>query len=140
MLTGLWPVLRRIPHDAHQQAAAVSYPVANPKPCSAAAARAATAATAAETALQEKAIQTPHAVATCHTFLCLRHGRLSVILLHVEYSLHSSEDGYSIKPLAILISDSHSVLGMTMFAPSDKGQGEHTGNAAVVAPHDGYAV
>ncbi len=89
MLTGLWPVLRRIPHDAHQQAAAVSYPVANPKPCSAAAARAATA----ETALQEKVIQTPHAVATCHTFLCLRHGRLSVILLHVEYSLHSSEDG-----------------------------------------------
>lgn len=140
MLTGLWPVLRRIPHDAHQQAAAVSYPVANPKPCSAAAARAATAATAAETALQEKAIQTPHAVATCHTFLCLRHGRLSVILLHVEYSLHSSEDGYSIKPLAVLIYDSHSVLDMTMFAPSDKGQLEHTGNAAVVAPHDGYAV
>ncbi len=137
MLTGLWPVLRRIPHDAHQQAAAVSYPVANPKPCSAAAARAATAATAA---LQEKAIQTPYAVATCHTFLCLRHGRLSVILLHVEYSLHLSEDGYSIKPLAVLIYDSHSVLGMTMFAPSDKGQGEHTGNAAVVAPHDGYAV
>ena len=29
---------------------------------------------------------------------------------------------------------------MTMFAPSDKGEGEHTGNAALIAPHDGFAV
>ena len=79
-----------------QQAAAVSRPVANPKPCSAAASRAAAA-------LEEKAIQTPHAIATCHMFLCLRHGRLSVILLHMEYSLHSSEDGYSTIPLAVHI-------------------------------------
>ncbi len=98
-----------------------------------------TAATPAAEA-HKGAMQTPRAIAVCHMFLCLRHGRPSVAKSCFIWTtaLDSQPAEHGLQQYIASCILSHSALGMTTGVPSEKGRGQLICTAAVVAPHASY--
>ncbi len=84
-----------------------------------------TAATPAAEA-HKGAMQTPRAIAVCHMFLCLRHGRPSVAKSCFIWTtaLDSQPAEHGLQQYIASCILSHSALGMTTGVPSEKGRGQ----------------